>query len=108
MSSEDTTHTKRDNIEVVINDKTDEVIQKLFESLFSRYQVGLEAPIKGRYFIFDYIDSLHYKCHELNLKSWGSHIDSLDLIKNKTATMNPINKYDGNCFQYPQNAFVKT
>ena len=34
MSSEDTTHTKRDNTEVAINDKTDEVLQKRFESLF--------------------------------------------------------------------------
>ena len=96
------------NIEVVINYKTDEVIQKRFESLFSRYQVGLETPTKGRDFIFDYIDSLYYKCHKLNLKSSGSHTDSLDLIKNKTATVNSINKYDDNCFQYPQNACVKT
>ena len=30
-------HSKTDNIDIVINDKADEVIEKLFESLFNRY-----------------------------------------------------------------------
>ena len=48
-------HSKRDNIEIMINDKTDEVIEKLFQSLFSRYQIGLETSMKGSDFIFDCI-----------------------------------------------------
>ena len=31
-------HSKSDNIEIMINDKADEVIDELFESLLSRYQ----------------------------------------------------------------------
>ena len=43
MSSKDTDeeHVKRsksDNIEIMINDKTDEVVKDVFESLLSRYQ----------------------------------------------------------------------
>ena len=30
----------------------------------------------------------------------GSYIDSPDWIKNKNATINPINKKDDKCFQY--------
>ena len=36
-------YSKRDNIEIIINDKGDEVIKELFESLLSRYQVWLET-----------------------------------------------------------------
>ena len=32
---------KNDNIEIMINDKADEVIKKHFESLFSRYQIDV-------------------------------------------------------------------
>ena len=36
-------HSKNDKIEIMVNDKTDEVIEKLFKSLHSRYQIGLET-----------------------------------------------------------------
>ena len=38
--------------------------------------------------------------HTINLNCGGSHIDSLDWIKNKKATINPINKKDNKYFQY--------
>ena len=44
---------KSDNIESMINDKADEVIEELFQSLFSRYQICLESSMKGRMFVFD-------------------------------------------------------
>ena len=47
---------KSDNIEITINDKGDEVIQELFESILSRYQTGLEESMKESDFVFDYID----------------------------------------------------
>ena len=34
------------------------------------------------------------------MKGGGSYIDSPDLIKNKKATLNPIDKKDNKCFQY--------
>ena len=36
-------HSKSDNIEIMINDNGGEVIDKIFLSLLSRYQVGLET-----------------------------------------------------------------
>ena len=35
------------------NDKADEVIEQLFESLLNRYKVGLDVTIRGSEFIFD-------------------------------------------------------
>ena len=51
-------------------------------------------------FIFDYFQLVYYKCHKINLNRGGSYIDSPEWIKNKKATINPINKKDTKCFQY--------
>ena len=32
-------HSKSHNVEIMINDETDEVIEELFESVHSRYQI---------------------------------------------------------------------
>ena len=40
-----------------------------------------------------------FKCHKINPNRGGSYIDSHDWIKNKKATINPING-DDKCFQY--------
>ena len=36
-------HSKTNNIEILINDKADEVIKELFDSLKNRYQNNLES-----------------------------------------------------------------
>ena len=46
-------HSKSDNVELMINYKDDEVIEELFQSLLSPYQIGLETSMKGSEFIFD-------------------------------------------------------
>ena len=46
-------HSKSDKIEIMINDKADEIIKKHFQSLLSRFQIGLETLIKGSGFAFD-------------------------------------------------------
>ena len=74
----------------MIDDKTDEVIEELFESLRNIYQNNLEKLMKGSEFVFDYAHLLYYKCHKINANCGGSYIDSPDWIKNKTATINPI------------------
>ena len=45
---------KSDNIEIMINDETDEVLKELFDSLKNRYQNNLES-MKGNDFVFDYV-----------------------------------------------------
>ena len=41
-----TMHTKKDNIEIMIANETDEIIKNLFESLLQIYQEGLEKSMK--------------------------------------------------------------
>ena len=60
-------NSKSDKIEIMIDDKADEVIKEHFESLLSRWQIGLETTMKGNNFNLDCIDLLHYKCHKINL-----------------------------------------
>ena len=61
-------HSKSDNMEIMINDKADEVIEELFQSLFSRYQIESQASMKGSDFVFNCIHLWYYKCHRMNLK----------------------------------------
>ena len=87
-------HSKSDNKEIIINDEADEVIEELFKSLLNRYQNNLEESMKGSNFVFHYVHLLYYKCHKINSNRGGSYIDCSDWIKNKKATINPINKKD--------------
>ena len=85
-------HSKCYYIEIIIDNEADEVIEELFKSLLNRYQNNLEISVKGGDFVFDYVNLLYYKCHKINLSRDGSYIDFPDWIKNKKATINPINK----------------
>ena len=89
-----------DEERVMIIDKADDVTEELFQSLISRYQIGLETSMIGSDFIFDCVHLLYHKFHKTNFKRGGSYVDSPDWIKNKEATINPINKKDNKCFQY--------
>ena len=39
--------------------------------------------MRGSDFIFDFVDLLYYKCHNINLNRGRSYIDSPNWIKNK-------------------------
>ena len=43
----------------MINDETDKVIEEHFQSLLSRYPIGLETSMRGSHFIFDCVHLLH-------------------------------------------------
>ena len=51
---------KIDNIEIKINYKADEIIAEFFQSLLSRYEIGLETSVKGNDMVFDCIHFLYY------------------------------------------------
>ena len=91
-------HSKGDDIEIMINDKANEVIKELFQSLVSRYQIGLEISMRGSDFIFDCVHWLRYEWHKINFKRGESHINSSDWIKNKKETINPSIKEIINAF----------
>ena len=88
-------HSKSDNIEVMTYYNANEIIKENFESLLSRYRIGLETSMKGSNIIFDSVQLFYYKSHKINFKRGGSP----DLIKKKKATRNPKDK-DDKCLQY--------
>ena len=76
----------------MINDKPDKIIEEFFQSLFSRYQIGLETSMKnGNSSIFDHVYLLFYKCYKICPTRGGSYMDSPNWMKTKKATINSIN-----------------
>ena len=59
------------------------LIEEVFESFLSRYQIGLKPSMKGSHFIYDCVYLLFDKCHKINLNRGGSYRDSPDWMKNK-------------------------
>ena len=74
-------HSKGDNTKIMNNDKAEKVIEDLFQSFLSKYQIGLEISMKGSDFMFDSVYLLCYTYHEINFKWGGSYIDSPDWTK---------------------------
>ena len=93
-----TMHTASDNTEIMISNKTGEIIEN-FLNLLQKYQERLEKSMRGSKFVFDIIDLLQYKLHKISLNRGGSYIDSPEWLKNKKTTINPKNS-DNKCFQY--------
>ena len=93
-------HTKSDNIEIMNGAEASDAINELFNSFLRRYQEGLETKMKGSGYIFGRVDLLEYDLHKISLNREGSYIDSSELLKNKTATINPKNTRDNKCMQY--------
>ena len=96
-------HTKSDNYKIMVGANTNEIIKNLFNSLLKRYQNGLAVSMRGSEFVFDYVESMNYIFHKIDLKRSGSYIETphwIKNIKNKKATTNCLNKKDNKCFQY--------
>ena len=74
------------------------IIIELFQSLFIRYQIGLETLMKCSDFVFDSMDGLYYKYLRTILNQGGSYIKSPAWMKDKRAMLSP--KYNDKCFQY--------
>ena len=52
-------HTKSNNVEIVIDSDTNEIIKDLFEHFLQKYQEGLEESMKGSKFAYDSVDVLY-------------------------------------------------
>ena len=71
------THSKSNNIEIMVGSETDEIIEELFKSLLQRYQKRLEESMKKSEFIFDSVNLSHYHLQKTSLKRiTSSYIDS--------------------------------
>ena len=76
-------HTKSDNIEIMMDNETDQIIKESFKSLLQRYQKGLEEKMREIELVFDGADLLHYKLHKTILNRSGSDVDSPGWLKKK-------------------------
>ena len=86
ISSKDTEeervmHPSSNNIKLIPYSDANDVIEKLFKPLRSKYQDNLETSMKGSDFIFDLLPLMYYKCHKVYFKRGGSYIDSPDWIQ---------------------------
>ena len=52
-------HSKSDNIKFLCYDDANDVVNELFDSLRSRYQMSLETSMRGSDFIFDSVQLLY-------------------------------------------------
>ena len=75
-------HLETGNIEIMINDKADEVIKEILHLLRNRYQNDLKS-VKGNEIVFDYVQLLYYKRQNINPNCGGSYMDSPEWVKNK-------------------------
>ena len=78
---------------------TDEIIKGLFESFLQKYEENLQHKMRGSDFELDGVNFLYYDFNKISISRGGSYIDSLQWLKNKKSTINPINN-DHKCFQY--------
>ena len=88
-------HTRRNNIEIMIDDDNDDIIEELFRSF---YEENLQNKMRGSDFEFDGVNFLYYDFNKISLNRGGSYIDSTKWLKDKKSTINPKNN-DHKCFQ---------
>ena len=93
-------HMHSKNIVILAGYETDDIVEKLFDSLLEKYQKALQEKMKKSNFTFDSVGVLYYKLHKTIFDKGRSYIDSPEWLKNKKATLNPKNKKDDKCFPY--------
>ena len=82
IDEEPAMHLKSDNTEFMTYENVNDV-DELFETLLSRYQIGLETLMKGSDFIFVSNQLSNYKFNKVNFKLGGAYIESPDWIKTR-------------------------
>ena len=59
-------HTKSDNITIMIEAETEDIINEPFNTFHKRYQEGLETKMRESSFTFERIDLLEYHLHKIS------------------------------------------
>ena len=70
-------HAKSDNIEIMNDTETNDIINELFKSFLRRYQEGLGTRMKGSNLVFYRVDLLYYILYKISLNRGGSYIIAL-------------------------------
>ena len=96
-----TIHSKSEPIEIFMGSNTEDVINKLFNTLLKRFQQSQETSNeRGNEFIPDSVELLYYHLQRVDIRKAESYIMSPDGIASEKATINPKNKKDNKCFQW--------
>ena len=77
------TYTRSDNVEIMFDDESDDIIEQLFESLLQKYEENLQNKMKGSDFEFDGVNFLYYDFNKTSINRGGSYIDSPKWLKEK-------------------------
>ena len=93
---------KSEALETFIGSDTNDVIDRLFNTLSQRFQSAQETSNKrGSEFIPDSVELLYYHFQRIDIRRAESYIMSPDWIASKKATINPKNEKDNECFKWP-------
>ena len=96
-----TIYTKSEPVEIFMGSNTEDVIDKLFNTLLQRFQRAQETSNeRGSEFIPDSVELLYYHFQRIDIRRAESYIMSPDWIASKKATINPKNEKDNKCFQW--------
>ena len=96
-----TIYTKSEPVEIFVDSDTEDVIDKLFNTLLQRFQNAQETSNeRGSEFIPDSVELLYYHFQRIDIRRAESYIMSPDWIASKKATINPKNEKDNECFKW--------
>ena len=84
--------TKSNNIEIMMSNKTGEVIDEISKCFSQNFQKDLEGSMRGSELNFDGADLLYYHLQKISLKREGLYTDFPKWLNNEKATINPKKK----------------
>ena len=76
-------HIKSKTPSVLIGYETVLIVEEIFDSLLEKYQEKLKESMKNSNYVFDRVDVLFYKFHEINLNRGDSYIVPPEWLKIK-------------------------
>ena len=92
-------YTKSEPREIFMGSDTENVIDKLFNTLLQRFQRAQETSNERESeFIPDSVELLYYHFQRIATRRAESYITSPDWIASKKAAINPKNEKDSKCF----------
>ena len=96
-----TIYTKSEPVEILIGSDTEDVIDKLFNTLLQRFQCARETSTEiESEFIPDSVELLYYYFQRIDIRRGESYVVFPDWIASKKASINPKNEKDHECFKW--------
>ena len=96
-----TIYIKSEALEIFVGSDTNDVIDRLFNTLLQIFQSAQETSSKrGSEFIADSVELLYYHFQRIDIIRAESYIMSPDWIVSKKATINPKTETDNECLKW--------